>query len=336
MYCSEKCQQEDHQEFHRFICGHTGLPSDMTCDHVLLKVLLRCLRLFDGSIEDLVQFIMNSPKNKTIFDFDWNALDDKQHLKNLLLTALPKRRTHFMFDLHLEFIHELIEALPDLKEIWIAHGHVLKGLMKQLLPLMPILFSRDFTCGKKLSSTVREPSFIYNPGLYCAATHWPSYSIKSSVGVSADPLYGLLNHSCSPTMEIKFVDNNNVWLMIQPVEAGQQITYGYIGDFSGNPRAARQKSLKFTWRFECDCVACVHDYSILPYLKSINPQFNLMLYILKNNAEVSRSEAKASCEFIKDFINKNFKEHFPSQELVVMTRLMTAQMTFLAKPKFYP
>jgi len=337
MYCSEECLGKDDQEFHRFVCKQQVLPEDILTDHVLLRILLRCLRVFDGSVQDLKKFVNDGiGKKHTVFDFDWNNADEKTIFKYWLLACLPKRYTSFDWAMQLGALRELIQLEPELQILWKQHSNDLEKIMKTFISMMPILFGKEVYASKKLSLDEDASSFVLSSG--DNRMPFPPQNVGASSEVNVDPYYSLLNHSCLPTITTSYIGNKCIWIVVKPTAAGEEIFTNYHTTFDTTQKHHRMKSLKSTFRFKCDCVACDKNWPLMSGLTKIDPNFDLNYYVamMSKPKMVKLEEAQQGLEAACKFINQHI-DNLPCQELAAYMRRIGIEMTAMSRPAdFYP
>ena len=81
----------------------------------------------------------------------------------------------------------------------------------------------------------------------------------SPSGAAVYALASLLNHSCSPCLDVTFPANNALLQLVaaRDITSGEQLTISYID--AEQPLEARQHALAFAYGFECRCSKCVEE-----------------------------------------------------------------------------
>jgi hypothetical protein len=84
--------------------------------------------------------------------------------------------------------------------------------------------------------------------------------------------------------------------------------------------------------FNCDCEACVNDWPTIPGMRSVDPFFrypNIRVF-------ASHDQAKKNVARNNAYIDRNFKEHEPTQEVCVTIENNFLELNGLARASFYP
>ncbi|ODQ52361.1 SET domain-containing protein [Saitoella complicata NRRL Y-17804] len=79
------------------------------------------------------------------------------------------------------------------------------------------------------------------------------------VGLTADPLVCLLNHSCSPNAAVVFENKVLTIRSVRAISPKEEITISYVNHLQR--RDIRRRELKEKWFFSCECAACARDES---------------------------------------------------------------------------
>ncbi|BFZ62174.1 hypothetical protein YB2330_003256 [Saitoella coloradoensis] len=79
------------------------------------------------------------------------------------------------------------------------------------------------------------------------------------VGLTADPLVCLLNHSCSPNAAVVFENKNLTIRSVRAIGPKEEITISYVNHLQR--RDIRRRELKEKWFFQCECAVCARDES---------------------------------------------------------------------------
>jgi hypothetical protein len=228
----------------------------------VLKMFLHVLAQFEG-VNEMKNFLESNQQQKCVFDFDLSQKDDPMHNKNMILTALSIAENSKLNSEQqmavIEKQHEFIDKHPKLSEMWRSKKNE-KYLDKFLMKLLSIwLEGRLSYLDSKLEMNFEDEDQDLDN--YYKSILKNGLARKNRVGNRIDPYYSLLNHSCIPSIAVKFVDNKYAWVVKHPLSAGDQIFACYLQyPLLELSKQERQESLQRNYRFECDCVACANDW----------------------------------------------------------------------------
>lgn len=122
-------------------------------------------------------------------------------------------------------------------------------------------------------------------------------SNPETIGLGLYPTVSLLNHSCDPNLELIFYNDTCAVRAIQNVNSGKElcIDYGYL--YYVTPKKQRQLSLAAQYFFDCQCVACIRDWTVksnlkcdIPVLKCAKCMAPLMALFLSNNNPLAEEQ----------------------------------------------
>ncbi len=86
-----------------------------------------------------------------------------------------------------------------------------------------------------------------------------SESFLNSEASGLYELQSMINHSCAPNAEIKFLDNTNTLTLVclKKIQPGEEIYISYLSECElESSRHTRQKALKENYLFTCECEKC--------------------------------------------------------------------------------
>ena len=71
----------------------------------------------------------------------------------------------------------------------------------------------------------------------------------------------IVNHSCDPnTTSVTTDGDTQMGFATRCISKGEEINQIYQGHYGNTAKADRQKVLKQMFHFDCQCLACIHDY----------------------------------------------------------------------------
>jgi len=302
---------EDKKEFHQFECEE-DVPADFCGDYMYLRLILRFINIFDGSVKKFKQYVISN-KNKSPTMVDMGITSDetfKSYHKKALLPCLNKRTSQFMSEVHIPEMQKFVKSHPKLKKIWAKHGMFLDNLMDELQSFAKILHQAFIaTNGTDLNINQTVADIFGFP--------MPPSDFESDIFISPDPFRALLSHSCHQNIFTTLINDKMIWVAAVPIKAGDRITYSRVTKFCADSRKKRHENLKLDWNIECDCEACVNvwpPYNLLPkrdYNYSSSPVWQSMNYVYRQS-EKAKLKRYEKC---RDYINNNYEKLWPSVEL---------------------
>ncbi|CRK87550.1 CLUMA_CG001347, isoform A [Clunio marinus] len=278
MYCCVECKDEHDKLLHLFECGQEPLHESVA---LTVKMILTALTL-TGSIQNL-QRILNDSKCQTVFDLDLSKPQDESHKLNILLA---------------------INALTTVRET----EHTKSVSLEEMFEKHPFdLFLKTDVEREFMRSFTNKQLKILDTNLYDMKEH--SYLKSSnrthghSIGSGLCVFASLFSHSCDPSVKRITVDNKIAFVVVQPIQANEQIFVSYGYSSYEMPREIRQLHLE-SYGFLCDCVACQKHYPLLskqPRRISYynEPNHNAM------TALAAICELKKACKFIENIYDRH-------------------------------
>lgn len=274
MYCSVECMTKDKTKFHQYECGIDDNPVEQQLDYNPLKILVHILAQFDDDVDEMKKFLDANAEPKCVFDFDFSNRDDPMFERNMILATLSM--SHNMNcakmgkQLCLTTHHRFILKHPKLRSLWMSsHKDYLDDLLCKLLDVEDV---------KGLVSCFTELDMNLNDSGYDLIDKKTDGVKKignvyaNSVGFVNDPYLSLLNQSCYPNIFTKFVNNKHAWIVIRPIEAGEQLfMFRGPGIKYVTPRLQRQQMMLEHFGFKCDCDGCVNNWPVQQEMRKLLP-----------------------------------------------------------------
>lgn len=208
MFCSPKCRNEASQRFHRYECPIMALMKSGSV-HIALRFLFISILAFEGSVENLENFITETDKTvMTPFDFDLSTGDDFiANTKNYLrcLNSLSQSSKMFSVQHH----SEILSGHPDLKDVWQSHEKFLRNLLQRFCQINDLYFHGIFSSNLKLP-TMKQTLNVFK-------------DYQQPIGSGWFPFCSLINHSCCPNVARIYVEGKVVLVACRPIDKGSQL-----------------------------------------------------------------------------------------------------------------
>ncbi|XP_055628431.1 uncharacterized protein LOC129769918 isoform X2 [Toxorhynchites rutilus septentrionalis] len=144
------------------------------------------------------------------------------------------------------------------------------------------------------------------------------YYTPSNLGLSAYPLYSLINFSCVPNVMTIYLPDGRVGIVAsQAIKRGGQLftTNGF--KFEHHPRALRQTVCKLMFNYDCTCRACQLNYprfkmlKRLPQLSSTYGEISIPWY-KGFDAQFTLKKLPKICEYLE-----NNEKYIPCMEMTL-------------------
>ncbi|KAI0175587.1 hypothetical protein GGR52DRAFT_319014 [Hypoxylon sp. FL1284] len=125
-------------------------------------------------------------------------------------------------------------------------------------------------------------------------------------GFYVNAALAMINHSCVPNADVKFVGRRAVLYAYGAIKEGEEITISYIE--TTGPRSYRQSALKERYHFDCACPRCVDDLDVYevcqrsPYL-ALNARFSLADPDALHNPPVDSEQSPQEQQSLKRHID---------------------------------
>lgn len=226
--------------------------------------------------ESIDQISRHRTPHHNVFDFDFSNCRNPTSCKNMLLAALGEKK-----NLKDEKT-SLIDSFCSLTDYFAVFS---------------ICFSKKISKDETKDDTKNLNMFL-------------------NIGWSFHPFALLFNTSCKPNVQVLNSGNQgvSVWIVNEPIEADGQLfisysTYSYSHNWPMISKSKRRKYWKENCGFKCVCEACVNDWKIedLKDFYKLRICFDTSLKYLSSREEAEK-KFKENCKYI----NKHFKEDFPS------------------------
>lgn len=277
MFCSDGCREKHQNSIHQFECASRILPES---ESLALSMILSALSVA-GSVAGLKVLLENSAV-KTIFDVDLSKPEEPSLDRNvcLVINALTTvRETELTRSRPLDWILEH----PPFKSLMKTDDE--RAFMKQFINTQLRILDTNLYDMKehtKINSAARK-------------------SFGKSIGSGLCLFASLFSHSCDPSVKRITVDNKIAFVVVRPVNAGDQlyISYGYS---SYAMIRDERRSLLYSYGFTCDCVACQKNYALLSRQPRKFPE-----YVEPEHNTLRRCEAvsefQRTCKLLSQLFN---------------------------------
>lgn len=282
MFCSQECMTIA-KRFHQFECKIELNVSENESDIFQMnhRMVFESVGMFEN-VDALKDFLetkkLQTPK--TIFDFDLSTQNDDERERSFLLAinsslqrnSMPKELNELM-ERHCVLMMSILGTNKK-------HKQFLCDFMKQQ---MEILITNTF-------------GLVEN---------------EKEIGSGIFPFASFFNHSCAPNVARVTVDGQLIFIVLRPIEVNQQLFVCYRGDFLYFPRSDRQSELLRSYRFLCECEACLGNYEMLKLLPKYDNEFEEPPALnLNSSLDSIITEYRKNCSYIDE--NSNI---YPSYEI---------------------
>jgi hypothetical protein len=190
MFCSSVCYEKVLKSFKSNVKNIEKYLTDDDIKRKMSIILNESLRAF-GNIAVLREhFNQTSVNNKTIFDFDWNGLNDEEMKRTIFdcnISLLPKSDSQIR-----KYLETTIQ-IPNIE---------LRTFLVDFISRLILNYLRN---------GVKVPGEI---------------STESAGGMLL-PFVSLLNHSCDPNIYVSFIENQAIVTVIRPIKANEQVFNNY-------------------------------------------------------------------------------------------------------------
>ncbi|XP_070490712.1 SET and MYND domain-containing protein 4-like isoform X1 [Chironomus tepperi] len=312
MFCSEKCRDYAMTSYHNYECGIIDILLKTGIMQMAIRVFFQALNIFNGSVEDLQNFLSNFINSSTsVYDFDFSKSNEDAAAKYHLLSAFCLARSDkSSMSESPEIIFRLNSQLLD---IWNKHSDFIEFFIARAIQLYDCNFHG--ICGWSIQKSYNtEPQMI---------------------GVGCYTFASLINHSCAPNINRCYVYDKVVIMVDKPIKKGEQLFDCYRSTFLIKPKAERQITLYEQYSFHCQCEACTKDYPQFKSLKSMDKK--ILKWAKKSKNEISKldpNEAKKKFQEYCKAIQLHFEAHgYPSSELVLLQECLQECTSVILKPK---
>ncbi|KAG4077446.1 hypothetical protein HA402_002873 [Bradysia odoriphaga] len=275
MFCNEICMKKAFAEFHQFECGITDNPSIPKSCWTILRMIMKCLSICDGSSKQVTE-LLPSTMNRLItpFDFQLNDPLSVSSQKKLLLSHFSKsQRFDYVDNTHSDEVYSDVQPFlrrhPKLQQI------VTSDLLKNCVNLVDC---SDMKIFKSVDSRVLSEVNSYT-GL-CV----------NYFGGAIESCYNLFLHSCAPTVFLHPYNGKIVWIVLTPIKAGDWLTVAYQNAFFSEKSREDRKAELPNVLCCCKCVACTRNWKPLS-MATLAP-----FYVLSRSSEDGITAYKKYCD----------------------------------------
>jgi hypothetical protein len=267
------------RRFHKFECKiELDLENESDIFQMNHRMVFEALGIFER-IEALKDFLEeNSEKEKTIFDFDFSNASESDCEKNFMLATNSSLQRN---------------SLP--KE--------LEDLMERHCTLMMSITSNE-SHKLFLSKFMRQQMEILITNSFGLVEN------EKEIGSGIFPFASFFNHSCAPNVARITLDGQLIFIVLRPIEKNCQLFLCYRDDFLYTSRQDRQDEILKSYRFKCECEACVGDFGLLKDLPRCDENFKKTPLNQNSSLQHVISEYRGNCSYINENFNK-----FPSYEI---------------------
>lgn len=213
MFCNQECLKKAKERFHFAECKRGPYSPQMSSG--LLRNILVTRRILEslyiaGSVDRFCELMRNAADNdsaerKTIFDFDLRDQDE-----------LARHRIY-------------MEILPSLQEKRVSLGienqyeENAADTVKSLKPFLVQKYGSDFNFSD-LAECVTRLMLINDRNSSNLMTGRPDKLVGSGMFMFGS----LLNHSCDPNVHVVYLDSKYVYVVINPINKGEQLFVQYM------------------------------------------------------------------------------------------------------------
>lgn len=277
MFCNETCMKKALNEFHQFECGISDNPPVSNHCITPLRMIMKCVSLFDGSRKEMEKFLsQNERQLVTPFDFSLENPSSLSSERKLLLTQFCD---HQQIGTKAGVLEESFsEIKPFLKRHPKLRKVVTYDVYKFLIDLARHGDMKFFkSIEGKILSAVNE-----SPGPFTI----------NYFGGAIDVCYNLFLYSCAPTVFLHPYNGKIVWIVTHPIKAGDWLTIAFENtNFYERSREDRRAQIDYVVCC-CKCPACLGNWK--PILSvAMTP-----IYVMRRSSEEAIVAFKEYCEQI--------------------------------------
>lgn len=269
---------------HYVYCNKKPLPPVLV---VCTEMLLTAVSIAGGL--NKLRELLEKTKRKTVFDCDLSNPNDPDYLRDLVVVVNSMAMSENSRIVMSDEMKKTFNFAP-FSSLWETDDER-EFLIECFHSQLRVHNTNQLEMG------VHRLESVGNDEFWCV----------KPIGSGLCPFASLFNHSCDANVKRTCFDNKIAFVVVKPIEAGDQLFLSYGYSSCRMPRENRRKCLQ-RFSFHCECEACVRDFPQtrdLPRLDSnfVDPEFKTM-----NSADAIR-EFKQNCEYIE----KNIGNH-PSYE----------------------
>lgn len=319
MFCSNGCESQAYQTFHKYECHISELASALSTDlQMALRTFFIALSLFDDSLVDLQKHLLENTIPCTIFDVK------ESHEQRAKFLAINSLSANDEIDVEKNILEKIFQISPELNEMWSKYDDLIANYLKRQMQIATLNHHEMYFWPLKNGLTQDQSSgnaLAYQRGTIPA-------------GNGSYPLTSLLNHHCAPNISKIFIDDKIALVVQRPIKKGDQLFDNYGYHFTNVAKSYRRMELLKQYRFECGCEACKNNWPLLSELKvSDRICLNRAKKCCRDLGlqDSNRKKAITNYKELCDILEKNGK-HFPSLETCSMMQSAAAYLEMILKP----
>ncbi|KAJ2399445.1 mitochondrial import receptor subunit tom20 [Coemansia sp. RSA 2559] len=256
VYCSEKCRQDAYDAYHQFLCTKSDNAeaqkfADLVKElHELAPILIA---KFFGILVDrekkkeLARVLGGLNGSNSASESDVDEYTTWEHLECMRYLELVPSNTDVEM---LKMLGELMSSsVPGLSEFVTGERYtMLKGKL-------------DYNAYAVHNSQVADVP-AETEATHVSDTIRDDHS-ASPVGIALYLISSHITHSCDPNVRIVFPENTSKAALkaLKPIAQGDELHVSFV-DASLDVQT-RQKLLKNSYRFTCECAKCVADLAVV-------------------------------------------------------------------------
>lgn len=323
MFC-RRCLKDAQTSFHQFECPLIDFilsGSLISTFQMALRTFFVALSNFDGSIEILEKFFNENSVSRSVFDFD-ESIDLKEKL-----LAVNSLVTSDKIGVDTAVFEKILLLSPALSDMMSSHYQFIMNFLKKQTQIGTLNYHEIYEWPLKKGGFADDELNEFKESLAYKRGAVP-------IGNGSFPFTSLLNHSCSPNVSRVFVDAKIMFVVLKPLEKGDQLFDDYGYNFTNVPRNIRQVKLQKQYKFKCQCQACEKDWSLLPSLKVHDKScLNKAKKISRELSLAGLNQKKAFEKFreVCDTLQKGYR-NYPSLELCSLEQSFSAFCEMISKP----
>ena len=211
MFCTAECRDQSLKRYHRYECPIMDQLLHSPKVHLTLRQFFVALSMFDGSIENLQQFLIeNENRNMTIFDFDYKSRDAENDKNRLLaMRSLVKSSRIFSFERH----EEILKNQPQIGAVYDQHKDFIQSFLLKQSQISDRNLQSVFSGSSKKSDDHDEDQLIRR--------------IKQPIGIGSLLFGSLFNHSCSNNIIRCYHEGKVVYVVCQVIPKDGELFDSY-------------------------------------------------------------------------------------------------------------
>lgn len=285
MFCDEICMKKALTEFHQFVCGISDNPSVPIQCCTALRMIMKGVAICDGSPKQLNEFLLVE-MNKLVTPFDYPLKDplSVSSQKKLLLSHFGKHQRFGFRDENLpgpsfSEVEPFLRRHPKLQQI------VTRDLYNKMTNVSQCGDMKFFKSidGKALS-VVSEQQGIFTINYF---------------GAAIDVCHNLFLYSCAPSIFLHPYNGKIIWIVLNPIKAGEWLTVAYQDVFFSEKSHAERKKELPNILCCCKCVACNGNWDRVMAL-AVTP-----VSVMRRSSEEAVKAYKQYCDDINSTSKKS-------------------------------